>query len=357
MDRHLNRRDLIAALGVAALMPASAAWAQPAPVRRRMLLNSGYSGAQSWFFLAEDRDYLRRAGIALDFTTGLGAYKAAPRMAEERFDIAFGDIYSMVEVVAASPPGVGAHLPIAVYVMFNRSPSMIAVDAQGPVRRPEDLAGRRVIGHDRDVALETFPAFARAVGLAPGSVDAQARDATMADMLRAMLAGEVDGVFGYVTTATAHATANGIDLNRLRFIRYADHLSDFHGHALMISRRLVRSEPGFVSDLVRAVNLGLRDAIRDPDACTAAVARRDPSIRRDIERDRLLGTFAGEMSHPDGARLGIGAIDPAGLERSIRLHAETKRLPRTPALAEIFTPAFLPPGRERVTTLAAPGRP
>lgn len=346
-----TRRELLAALAATALLP-TAGLAQPPQVRRRFLLNSGYSGAQSWFFLAEDAGYFRRAGISLDFTTGLGAYKAAPRMAEERFDIAFGDIYSMIEVVATSPPGVGDHLPIAVYAMFNRSPSMIAVDASGPIRAPRDLAGRRLIGHDRDVALETFPAVARATGLDPATVDARPRDATMADMLRAMLAGEVGGVFGYVTTATAHAAAGGIDMSRLRFIRYADHLPDFYGHALMVSRRLVRSEPGFVSELVRAVNLGLRDAVRDPDAGIATIARRDPTIRPEIERGRLLGTFAGEMSHPEGAALGIGAVNSQRLERSIALHAETKRLPRTPALREIFNAAFLPAGRERVRQLA-----
>lgn len=351
MTFRANRRQLLAALAGAALLPA-AGHAQPAPERRRFLLNSGYSGAQSWFFLAEDRGYFREAGIALDFTTGLGAYKAAPRMAEERFDIAFGDIYSMVEVVAAAPPGVGAHLPIAVYAMFNRSPSMIAVDANGPIRTPRDLAGLRIVGHDRDVALETFPAFARATGLDPASVDARPRDATMADMLRAMLAGELGGVFGYVTTATAHAQANGIDLNRLRFIRYADHLPDFYGHALMVSRRLARTDPGFVTELVRAVNLGLRDTLRDPAAGIAAIRRRDPAIRPEIERGRLDGTLAGEMSHPEGARLGIGAVDTERLERSIALHAASKGLARTPALSEIFNGAFLPPRRERVTSLA-----
>ena len=198
MATGMTRRGILVALGAAALLAPSEGMAQPLPTRRRMLLNSGYSGAQSWFFLAEDAGYFRRAGIALDFTTGLGAYKAAPRMAEERFDIAFGDIYSMVEVVAAAPPGVGAHLPIAVYTMFNRSPSMIAVDANGPIRTPRDLAGNRLVGHDHDVALETFPAFARATGLDPASVDARP-DATMPPMLRD--AGRrARCVFGYVTT-------------------------------------------------------------------------------------------------------------------------------------------------------------
>lgn len=345
----IDRRRALAMLAAAA---APAQLRAQGAAARRMLLNSGYSGAQSWFFLAEDNGHLRRAAIALEFTLGEGAYKAAPRMARERFDIAFGDIYSMLEVVAATPTGAGDHLPIAVYVMFNRSPSMIAVDAAGPVRRPADLAGLTIHGHAQDVALETFPAYAHSAGLDPATVNAAARDATMGEMLRDMLAGRIGGVFGYVTTATAHAASAGIPLHRLRFIRFADQLPDFYGHALMVSRRLARDEPGLVRALVRAANLGLRDTVRDPRAGVAAVARRAPDANSGIELGRLLGTLNGDMSHAEGARLGIGAVDPARLGRSIALHARSKRLPRVPALDEIFSPAFLPPRRERVTNLA-----
>lgn len=346
----ISRRALLAMLAATPL-GATALRAQPAAARR-MLLNSGFSGAQSWFFLAEDGGHLRRAGIALDLTLGQGAYKAAPRMARERFDIAFGDIYSMVEVVAAAPPGEGDHLPITVYAMFNRSPSMIAVDAAGPVRTPADLAGLTITGHAQDVALETFPAVARSAGINPAGVNAIARDATMAAMLRDMLAGQIGGVFGYVTTATAHAASAGIPLDRLRFMRFADTLPDFYGHALMVSRRLARDEPAFVRALVRAINFGLRDTVRDPAAGIAAVLRRDSGANAEIERGRLIGTLRGDMGHEEGARLGIGAIDPARLGRSVALHAETKRLPRIPAVDELFTPAFLPPRGERVRNLA-----
>ncbi len=349
----IRRRALLAMLAATPLAPA--ALNAQTLAARRMLLNSGFSGAQSWFFLAEDNGHLRRAGIALDFALGQGAYKAAPRMVRERFDIAFGDIYSMVEVVAAAPAGEGDHLPIAVYAMFNRSPSMIAVDAAGPVRTPADLAGLTINGHAQDVALETFPAFARSTGIDPAGVNAVPRDATMAEMLRDMLAGRIGGVFGYVTTATAHAASAGIPLDRLRFLRFADRLPNFYGHALMVSRRLVRDEPTFVRALVRAVNFGLRDTVRDPGAGIAAVLRRDAGANAEIERGRLIGTLRGDMGHGESARLGIGAVDPARLARSIALHAETKHLPRIPALDEIFTPAFLPPRGERVRNLARRG--
>lgn len=345
MPTLLSRRDFAVGMALATL-------ASPAVARRpdnlRFLLNSGYSGAQAWFFLAEDRQHFARRGLAPRFTAGLGAYKAAPRMAAERFDAAFGDVYSLVDVIASAPAGADDHLPLAVYAMFNRSPCTIIVNSAGPIRTPQDLAGRRLIGHDRDVALETFPAYARAAAVDPGEVQTSTRDATMGAMLKAMLAGEVDGVFGYVTTATAHAATSKIPMDRLRFLRFADLLPDHYGHVLMVSRRMARERPAAVRALVFAVNEGVRETVANRAAGISAVVRRDSGLDVAVERRRLDGTLDGDMSHPQLRALGIGAIDPGRLQRSVALHASTKGMARPPPLDEVFTPRFLPPLSQRI---------
>ena len=104
--------------------------ALPAPLR--MLLNSGYSSVNAWFCLAEDRGYLKEAGLQLSFTDGVGAYTAAGRTAAEGFDLGYGDVNALVEQSAASNP----KAPRAVYMMFNRSPSVVAVPAGSPIRAP-----------------------------------------------------------------------------------------------------------------------------------------------------------------------------------------------------------------------------
>ncbi|MOA62563.1 hypothetical protein D3C78_1880200 [compost metagenome] len=61
------------------------------------------------------------------------------------------------------------------------------------------------------------------------------------------------------------------------------------------------------------------------------------------------------MAHPEGARLGIGAMDEARLRRLIALLVEVKGLPRTPSVEEVFDAGFLPPEEERIRSLARPG--
>ena len=345
-----DRRPFLAGLAGAAVlgaMPWGRAAAESKPLK--LLMNSDYTGANAWFAVAQDKGYLREEGIEVEFTPGLGAYTAAPRIVPEGFDAGYGDINSLIEVVAANPE----QAPIAVYMMFNAAPTTIVVAADGPIKGPQDLEGHTIGGHPTDVALRTFPAFAKLTGVDASKVKIVTSDESMRVLVGEMLAGKTDGVFGYVTTQTAAAITAGIDpAARLRFISYPDYVPDLYGSALMINRQLLRNDPKAVSGLIRALNAALIDIVKDPDGAIEVVARYNPEINKQAERARLEGTLKGEMAGGEGKTLGIGAVDEARLARSIALIAETNKLPRVPAPGEVFTPDFLPPLADRVTTLA-----
>jgi NitT/TauT family transport system substrate-binding protein len=48
------------------------------------------------------------------------------------------------------------------------------------------------------------------------------------------------------------------------------------------------------------------------------------------------------MNHPEIAAVGLGNVDPERIKRAIATMVTIDALPRTPAVDEIFTPAFLP---------------
>lgn len=318
------------------------------PTRLRVLLNSDYSSVNTWFTLADDLGYFRDAGLALDYTAGRGAYTAAGRTAEEGFDVGYGDVNALVEEVAAS----NARAPIAVYMIFNRSPSVIAVPADSPIRTPADLTGRHLRGHATDVALQTFPVLAATHGVDATRVRISSSEAGMGPVVAGMLAGEYDGTFGYDSTITAALITAGTPTTRVRFLPYPALTPDLYGSALMVSRRLVREQPAVVRALVRAVNRGVRSVVADPAAALAATKRRVPAMHEAAERARLEHTLRSDMSHPEGARLGIGAIDAPRFTRAIAALCAAKRLARVPRLDEVFDASFAVPAAERLTTLA-----
>jgi NitT/TauT family transport system substrate-binding protein len=331
---------------------AAAAWpvgsrAQGRPMR--MLLNSGYSGANAFFLLAEDKGYLKEAGIELAFTPGRGAFTAADRMVAEGFDVGYGDVNALIELVSREPD----RAPVAVYMVFNSTPSTLVVRADGPIQLPYDLPGRRMVGHASDVALNTFGVYAAHARISPDDVTIATSEADMGALLRELMAGKADGVFGYVTTIRAAAAAERIDPDtQLRFFNYEDLMTEFYGSTVMVSRRLAVESPQTVRGLLRAVTRGLKAAILEPDAAMDAVAARNPKIDRAIERARLQGTLAGEMAHPEGQRLGIGEVDEGRLASNIVQIVETRKLTRVPGILEVFNHDFLPPIEERVTSLA-----
>ncbi|PJG60235.1 ABC transporter substrate-binding protein [Aeromonas cavernicola] len=350
-----RRRFLFDIAAVSALLtvPGLGLSAQGRPYR--MLLNTTYSGPQSWFFNAEDRGLFKQAGLEIAFTEGEGAYTAARRFTElQQFDIAYGDINSLIETVARTPD----KAPRAVFAMFNRSPSAVAVGANSTIKTPKDLEGATLYGHGSDVALQTFPVFCQQNGVDASKVNIVPLPeyGGFLEGIKAMLGKEgKHGFFGYVSTMSAALAEERLVPDEwLRFFTYADYTPDLYGSALMVSQRLIDQEPDKVRALVRAINMGVQAVQQDPTKAVSALLKRNADADLFADELRLRRTLEIEMSHPEGAKLGIGAIDTARFERGISQLVSAKSLPRTPKVSEIFTDQFLPPISERVVALAKP---
>jgi NitT/TauT family transport system substrate-binding protein len=323
---------------------------QAPPRKLRMILNTFTSGPQAWFFVAAERGYLRDEGIELDFTDGDTAANAVPRVASGEFEVGYGDMNALIELAAAG----GEAQAVAVFATFNASPYTIAVPAASTIRTPADLAGRTLGSHPNDAAMRMLPEFALKTGLDAARVGIDISPLPHPQMLDLMVREQRwDGMFGFVNTLRAAAIEANIDSDReLRFLEYRHHVPDLYGSVLLVTRRLLDTEPNLVAGLVRAVNRGLADTIADIDAAIDAVVRRNPAIDRAANHARLAGTLALEMSHPEGARLGIGDLDDARLARAIALIVAAKHHPRTPTPGELFTRRLLPPLEARVRSLA-----
>ncbi len=339
---------------VSASSQASSAQKPPAARRTvRLLLNSGFSGANAWLLLADARGYFRYEGIEVQFTPGRGAYTAAVRMVTDSFDFGFGDINALIEEASIRQETA----PTAVFMLFNRSPSAIIVRKDSPITSAKQLPGHTLIGHPTDVALNTFDAFAARALISPELVKIQPDTSAWPVLLEALEQKKADGVFGYLSTSMAALESSGRDpAETVRFIAYRDVAPDLYGSVLMASRTMIRDEPDIVRAFVRAANRGLAATVNDPDAAISELVKRDPKQRSDVERNRLLRTLNGDMGAAEGRKIGIGDVDPKRLTLAIKLMHDTSRLPRLPAWDEIFTRDFLPPLSDRVKTLGEPAK-
>jgi NitT/TauT family transport system substrate-binding protein len=325
---------------VAAASPIAATSAS-AQNKIKFVLNWKYQGPQGWFFLAEDRGYFKNEGIDIVIDQGNGSGAAVPLVANGTYDAGFGDINALIEFAARRPDDA----PIAIDVMYNRPPFTIAVRADSAIRTPRDLEGKTIGGAANDGALKLFPAFCKITKIDCSRVTITNMQPNLREQM--LIQGQVDAVFGYVNTIRFSAKLIGVDPEKqLRWINYGDYGMDLYSNAIIVSKALVKEKPEVVRGFLRAINKGLIDALKDPDAAIAAVANREPLIKASVERERFDATLRDEMNHPEIAKIGLGNVDSARLKKSIDIIVDADGLPRTPAVAEIFTPDFLPPAAD-----------
>lgn len=328
-------------LAVAAAIGLAGAIALAAPAsaqtKLKMVLNWKYQGPQGWFFLADDRGYFKAEGLEVTMDQGNGSGAAVPLVANGTYDVGFGDINALIELAAKKPD----EAPVAVYVLYNQPPFTVAVKSDSPIKEPKDFVGKKLGGAANDGALKLFPALCKITKIDCSKVEITNMQPNLREQM--LMQGQVDGVFGYVNTIRFSAKLIGVADDKLRYINFGDYGMDLYSNAIIVSKKLVKDNPKAVAGLIRAINKGLIDSIKEPDASVAAVAKREPLIKTPVERERFDATLKDEMNHPEIAKIGLGNVDIERLKKSIDILVEANNLPRKPAVEEIFTPAFLPP--------------
>jgi NitT/TauT family transport system substrate-binding protein len=332
------RSLLIALMAATGILGAFAA-ASPAvaETKLKMVLNWKYQGPQGWFFLAQDRGYFKAAGLDVTMDQGNGSGAPIPLVASGTYDVGFGDINALIQFAATKPE----EAPIAVYVMYNQPPFTIAVRADSPIKTPKDLEGKTLGGAAGDGALKLFPAFCKIAKIDCSTIKITNMQPSLREQM--LMKKEVDGVFGYVNTIRFSAMLMGVSDKDIHYIKYGDYGMDLYSNAIIVSKKLTKDNPAAVKGLIAAINHGLEDSIKDPDAAIAAVAKREPLIKVSVERERLDATLKDEMNSPEIAKIGLGNVDKARLKKSIEILVDAQKLPRTPTVDEIYTDKFMPP--------------
>jgi NitT/TauT family transport system substrate-binding protein len=313
-----------------------------AQTKLRFILDWKYQAQMGMYFLAADRGYFKDEGLEVSFDQGEGAGAAAPKIASGAYDIGFGSLDSVISLQATRP----TEAPVAVFQTYNRSPFVIAVPNQSPIKAAKDLEGRTIGGPIFDGALKLFPTFAKIA-----QIDASKVTVTnMAPNLRAqmLMRGQIEGAFAFYTGIIMDTKLLGANPEKeLRFIKYEDYGMDLYSNAIIVSKALIAQDPNAVKGFLRALNRGLKDANADRKAAVDAVLKREPLLNAAIERERLDLMFNFDMSAPEMKEIGIGDVVDARLERNVRIIGQANNLPRLPAPGEVFNRNFLPPLAER----------
>lgn len=337
----MTRRGALATLLVATCTLGLGSAHAAEPVKIKFTLDWRFEGPSAPFLLAKSKGYFAAEGLDVEIDAGNGSAGAVTRIATGAYDMGFADFNALVEYDAKTP---GSKIQ-GIYMAYNSTPAAVFVLKKSGVTKPADLAGKTLAAPIFDAGRKAWPAFAKANGLATDAVKWQTVEPAIRETLLAR--GDVDGITGFYFTSVLNLEARGVKPEDIVALKYPEHGVEFYGNTLIASPKMLSEHPSAVAGFVRAFNKALKVTIASPDAAILAVKERDPLINVALEGRRLKLALESVVVTPETRSLGLGAVDPARLKRSVAEAAVAFGLPATPDAEALFTVAYLPPAAER----------
>ena len=276
-------------------------------------------------------------GLAVTTNIASGSQDAIARVAAGSSDFALVDINALIRF--HDRPNAA---PIkAVFVLFNQSPYAIVARKNRGIHALSDIEGKNLGVGEGDLSIRLWPALARQNGIRIASVKQNSISAAVREPM--LSAGQVDAVTGFSYLSGVNLRDRGVPADDLAVLRFADYGCEAYGFALIVNPALAAARPEAVKGFLRAVIAGTHLAIKEPGRAVDEVISRMDGGSRDLELERLRSVISNNILTGEVKRNGIGAVDPARLERSIDQIAEDFKFQKRPSAADIFDDAFLPP--------------
>ncbi|RMX08608.1 ABC transporter permease [Corticibacter populi] len=334
----MKRRSLLQAASVISALSLSPFGILRAQRKTPFKFNLGwkFEASGAGFFLAKQRGYYDEAGLDVTIDSGNGSTAAISLVASGAYDAASADLASMIEFNVKHPE---AGLK-AVAMQYDLNPNALIVRKGGPIAKPGDFAGKRILGQPFNASRKLFPVFAKAQGFDPSGVVWENMDPGVGDTRFAQ--GDFDAAAYFYFTGLLNLKGRGVDLDTLQVYRYCDYGMKSYGNGLVANPKSMANAEAMKA-FVAASTRGWLDAIADPAAGGAAVKQQEPLANQALETERLQLITTGTMQTPDTTANGWGAATPERVQATIDETLDAFGLQAMLRPADIWDDAFLPP--------------
>jgi NitT/TauT family transport system substrate-binding protein len=246
---------------VAVVAAAAAAQAQSAPQKATIRLDWKAGAQHAPFYLAKARGFYKDEGLDVEIISGSGSSDTVKQVGSGTVD--FGLVDALVLVQAAQQ-----RVPIkSIAAYYQRSPIVLISPKDKPVTNPKQLLSGIKLGSKKGSATyQGLVAFLAAN-------DMQIEQIKMVDIgfgVAPLLVKQVDAIMGFSMNEPIEAESGGMATFVLPI---SDFGVDTYGLTIVSNNTLMQNKPAVVEKFLRATRRGIEDAIKDPAAAVAAVAK------------------------------------------------------------------------------------
>ena len=247
-----------------------------APQRATLVLDFTPNAVHSGIYVALRRGYYRDAGVDLGVHAPSASTDAPKLLEAGRTQFAILDIH---DLGIAREHGLNL---VGVAPIVQRPLASVIARADGPVRRPRDLEGRRVgvTGLPSDDAV--VDSEVAADGGDPAKVD---RVTIGFNAVADLAAGKVDAATGFWNAEAVALEGQRVPVKVFRVDRYG--APPYPELVLTTTRGVLQKDPGLVRSMVRATTRGYEETLRDPPAALDDLLASNPGLDRSVQQEQL----------------------------------------------------------------------
>ena len=299
-------------------------------------------GSDAAFFYAKDKGFFKEEGLNVVIDQGEGSGATVTRIMSGAWDAGFGDVNAIIQSASTRPQDA----PVMVYMLWNQPPFAIVTKKSSGITAIKGFEGRTLGGAQGTPTTRLLPVFIQKNGLDGEKI----KISNMAPNLQEpmLIKGDIDAALVFNITSYFNLVLNRQDPDKdFTWFPFGDYGLDLYSNGVIVSKKLLASNPKAVAGLVRAINKAVIAVGKDQNAGMASVAAFDNMVDIPVEKRRLQYSFDKLIVSPEMKEIGVGDIKDDRMTRAIGMVVQGYDLKRAPDVKEIFSREFLPPKTER----------
>jgi len=338
----MTLRRGIAVIGMLLMSTVMGTQAATAQTKVRFTLDWIPGATHGAFLIALQKGYYKAEGLDVTIDRGKGSAEVVRQLASNVYDMGFPDINVVMDFNSKNPDQA---FPVLMSG-YEEAPAAIIMLKSSGITEPKQLNGKKLGSAVNDSTFKLFPIFAKQTGIDMSSMQIQNIEPGLREVLLAQK--KVDAIPGQIFNSLLELKAKGVPASDINYFMYKDYGLELYGNSVAASRQFLKEHPDAVKGFLRATIKGLKDMARDPELAVKAAVAYEPLLNPDIERERLRVALDCCILTETVRKKGFGDVDQDRLRNIITLITEAYKLPRKPALEEVFNPDYLPPVKDRM---------